>query len=325
MAQKRRSRRLSTHRAGPKTVIGTKRAADSGPHDSETPSKFLRITRSISSRYVVQHTSECGSANDLAGRVEEWRELVDESEWEEYQNVNVTPLTSEERELGNRAMTRLDALAETEWRKSARRIRTRRTAPDDEGGGPSGSRRQRQEPPAPQAGQSSVAQHDSSRQDTDSMPGNPGGLSQNRQPGLEDSRVTPSRDELRSTRSPEKVLRMRIRTWAGENPLSKRCPRPKLSAKFTSFPSLTRPGRRKETLFLEEMEYEAQGATASSRRLAPTRVSARLRDVKVEPRSDGKNDGLWQSMPAADEAAPEAATRKCANTKRAPGSFLGGP
>ncbi|KLJ08513.1 hypothetical protein EMPG_16056 [Blastomyces silverae] len=107
MTQRRRSRRLRTHTAGPKTVIRTKRSADSSPHDSQTPSKYLRITRSVS-RYSVQQTVECGLAiNDRTAGEEGWSELVDECEWKEYDELITSP-TSEEKELGNRAMIKLD-------------------------------------------------------------------------------------------------------------------------------------------------------------------------------------------------------------------------
>ncbi|KAL2364476.1 hypothetical protein RJZ56_002624 [Blastomyces dermatitidis] len=188
MSQKRRPRRLRTHAAGSKTIIGAKQPADSSPHDSQTPSKYLKVTKSMS-RYSLQQTGECGLAvNDrTSGEEWEWSELVDESEWKEYEEIAASP-TSEEKELGNRAMIKLDLFADIEWSKNARPIRTRRTEPDDGGGaGPSGSRRQSQEPPTRQTEQSSAEQHGSSCQDIHSMPGEPGEASQNSQPGVEGS------------------------------------------------------------------------------------------------------------------------------------------
>ncbi|OJD24879.1 hypothetical protein ACJ73_03752 [Blastomyces percursus] len=285
MSQRRRPRRLSTPAERPKTVTGIKRPADSGPHESQTASKYLRITRSVS-RYNVQQTVESGLAiNDQTGGGErEWVELVDESEWEEYEEIVAEP-TSEEKELGNRAMIKLDLFADIEWRKNSRSIRTQRTAPDDGGGGgPRGSRRQSQEPPVRQTEQFSAEQHGSSLQDTHLMRREPGKASQNSQPGAEDSSVIPSIGEPRSTTSPAKRLLMRIRTWAGENPLSKTNLRPRLSDKFPSFPFSTRPGRRKEPLFLEDGVGRPRRVATSSRPTAPTRVSARLRQASAPNR-----------------------------------------
>ncbi|EGE80506.2 hypothetical protein, variant [Blastomyces dermatitidis ATCC 18188] len=285
MSQKRRPRRLRTHAAGSKTIIGAKQPADSSPHDSQTPSKYLKVTKSMS-RYSLQQTGECGLAvNDrTSGEEWEWSELVDESEWKEYEEIAASP-TSEEKELGNRAMIKLDLFADIEWSKNARPIRTRRTEPDDGGGaGPSGSRRQSQEPPTRQTEQSSAEQHGSSCQDIHSMPGEPGEASQNSQPGVEGSSVIPSIEEPRFTTSTAKRLLMRIRTWAGENPLSKTNLRPRLSDKFPSFPFPTRPGRRKEALFLEDGVRRPRRAVTSSRPTAPTRASARLRQESASHR-----------------------------------------
>ncbi|EEH08972.1 predicted protein [Histoplasma capsulatum G186AR] len=90
-------------------VPGIKVPADSSHgDDGQTPSEYARITRSASKR-SVQHREDGLPGEGARGRAwseEALNELVAKSEWEEYDDVK--SLTGEEKELGNRAMIKLD-------------------------------------------------------------------------------------------------------------------------------------------------------------------------------------------------------------------------
>lgn len=133
--------------------------------------------------------------------------------------------------------------ADREWPRNASPITAHGTSPAGSSVPPRGSSRQAQEPPVGQRGQSPVGQHDPNRQGSDPLPRNPGKTPNNSQQEDSSSNIRFNIEEPH-LRFQKGEPRMRIRTWAGRKP-SLRSPRPKLSAGFSPYPLLTRPGRRR--------------------------------------------------------------------------------
>ncbi|QSS63545.1 hypothetical protein I7I51_00603 [Histoplasma capsulatum] len=182
MSRRRQSQRLGTPTPGPSIAPGIKVPANSSHgDDGQTPSEYARITRFASKR-SAQHCGDGLPAEEAGARAwseEALNELVAKSEWEEYDDVK--SLTGEEKELGNRAMIKLDEFADREWPRNASPITAHGTSPAGSSVPPRGSSRQAQEPPVGQRGQSPVGQHDPNRQGSDPLPRNPGKTPNNSQ------------------------------------------------------------------------------------------------------------------------------------------------
>ncbi|EER44268.1 predicted protein [Histoplasma capsulatum var. duboisii H88] len=215
MSRRRQSQRLGTPTPGPSMTPGIKVPADSSHgDDGQAPSEYARVTRSASKR-SVQHREDGLPAEGARGRAwseEALNELVAKSEWEEYDDVK--SLTGEEKELGNRAMIKLDEFADREWPRNASPITTHGTSPADSSVPPRGSSRQAQEPPVGQTGQSSVGQHDPNRQGSDPLSRSPGKAPNNSQQEDSSSNIIFNIEELQLRETKNRSL---LSEKGGEN------------------------------------------------------------------------------------------------------------